>query len=143
MTRAEVRTACAALEAAGRPITIDTVHAHLGYGIRSMVRQHLARLGAQAVRTTVDRQSAAALRQYRGRPMDMRTTLPDREEEAARLDTLIAARRAALPPPRAIPQQEDAGDEDAAPEPKEAKRRQADLRRARSLLDEAVPWLRT
>jgi hypothetical protein len=71
----------------------------------------------------------------------MRTTTPDREADSARPDTLITARKAALPPPRAVPPQEDASDEDVAPEPKDAKRRKADLTLARSLLAEAVPWL--
>jgi hypothetical protein len=141
MTQDDVTAACTALQAQGRAVTLDTVHAQLGYGSRAMVRLHLTRLQQKAAREALDTETAAALRQYGGRPIDMRTATPDREADAARLDTLIAARKAALPPPRTVPPQEDPGDEDMAPEPKEARRRKADLTLARSLLAEAVPWL--
>jgi hypothetical protein len=141
MTQDDVTAACAALQAQGRAVTLDTVHAQLGTGSRAMVRLHLTRLQQKAAREALDTEPVAALRQYGGRPMDMRTATPDREAAAARLDTLIAARKAALPPPRAVPPQEDTGDEDIPPEPKEALSRKADLTRALSLLAEAVPCL--
>jgi hypothetical protein len=142
MTRDEVQTACRALDAEGIPVTIDTVHAHLGFGTRSMVRQHLTRLAEATTRQQVTQASAAQLRQYRGRPLDMRTTTPIRAEEAARVEAQIRTARAAIARVQAAtPPPAPALEEEPAPETKEARRRKADLTLARSLLAEAVPWL--
>jgi hypothetical protein len=142
MTQDEVAAACTALQAQGRAVTLDTVHAQLGYGTRATVRLHLTRMEHKAARAALDTETAAALRQYGGRGLDMRTTTPDREAEAARLDTLIATRRAAgygTQPAR--PPQEEGSEEERRDDTKEAKRWRRHRALIQGLVDEVLPWL--
>jgi hypothetical protein len=138
MTQDEVRAACATLEAQGRAVCLDTVHAHLGQGTRSQVRQHLTRMAEQTAREAMQAQAPVPAPRSRLVP----APAVDRATELANLDAEIAAQRGAGYGAQPIVSlQQEASDEDSRDDTKEAKRWRRHRALIQGLVDEAVPWL--
>lgn len=132
MTRIDVWNAKTWLEQQDMVPTIEAIMVYLHTENRDQVRRHLRHGPPQPHRAPPPR---------RLKPISRGTDQPkDRATEAAEVDALIAAARARGA--GAAAHHTPAMEPDPEPEGKEARHRAADLRLARRLLDEAVPWLR-
>lgn len=144
LTLAMVAAVQAVLSRQGIPVTVAALRQYLGAGDTRALQRHLNTLARQgALHTSAATEARQAVLPPGGpTPRRQDVQAHQRAVEATALDGYLATRRAqgygrVPPPPEGMPDEED-----DTPETTAAGRRLKTQRLVRSLLDEAVPWLR-